>query len=59
MRHRRGPEPLPNGEIDPLESYWYVELKPAPAVPSGPSMSPTAPPLVSDLTSLACPLRDR
>ena len=43
-----GPEPLPNGEIDPLGSYWYVELKPAPVTPSGPSMSPTAPPLIPE-----------
>ena len=43
-----GPEPPPSGEIDPSESYWYVEFRPAPATPSGPSMSPTAPPLVPE-----------
>jgi len=43
-----GPEPSPNGEIDPSQTYWYVEFKPAPATPSGPSMSPTAPPLVPE-----------
>ena len=43
-----GPEPPPNGEIDPSKNYWYVEFRPAPATPSGPSMSPTAPPLVPE-----------
>jgi hypothetical protein len=43
-----GPAPPPNGEIEPAETYWYVEMKPQPATPSGPSMSPTAPPLVPE-----------
>ncbi len=43
-----GPEPPANGAIDPSQSYWYVELRPQPATPSGPSMSPTAPPLVPE-----------
>jgi hypothetical protein len=43
-----GPAPPPNGEIEPSERYWYVEMKPQPATPSGPSMSPTAPPLVPE-----------
>ena len=43
-----GPEPPPNREIDPSRSYWYVEFRPAPATPRGPSMSPTAPPLVPE-----------
>ncbi len=43
-----GPEPPPNGAIEPEESYWYVEMMPRPATPSGPSMSATAPPLVPE-----------
>jgi hypothetical protein len=43
-----GPEPPPNGEIDPSQTYWYVEMRPQPATPSGQSMSPTAPPLVPE-----------
>ena len=43
-----GPAPPPNGEIEPSETYWYVKMKPQPATPSGPSMSPTAPPLVPE-----------
>lgn len=43
-----GPEPPPNGEIEPADTYWYVEMEPQPATPSGPSMSPTAPPLVPE-----------
>ena len=43
-----GPAPPPNGEIEPSETYWYVEMRPQPATPSGPSMSPTAPPLVPE-----------
>jgi hypothetical protein len=43
-----GPEPPPNGKIDPEQTYWFVEYRPAPATPSGPSMSPTAPPLVPE-----------
>ena len=43
-----GPAPPPNGEIEPAETYWYVKMKPQPATPSGPSMSPTAPPLVPE-----------
>jgi hypothetical protein len=43
-----GPAPPPNGEIEPSGRYWYVEMKPQPATPSGPSMSPTAPPLVPE-----------
>ena len=41
-----GAELPPNRELDSSESYWYVEFRPASATPSGPSMSPTAPPLV-------------
>jgi hypothetical protein len=44
----RGPAPPPNGAIDPSETYWYVKMQPQPATPSGPSMSPTAPPLVPE-----------
>jgi hypothetical protein len=43
-----GPAPSPNREIEPSETYWYVEMRPQPATPSGPSMSPTAPPLVPE-----------
>ena len=43
-----GPAPPPNGRIEPSDAYWYVELRPQPATPSGPSMSPTAPPLVPE-----------
>ena len=43
-----GPEPPPSGEIEPAETYWYVELRPRPVTPSGPLMSPTAPPLVPE-----------
>ena len=43
-----GPEPPLNGEIEPSETYWFVEMRPQPATPSGPSISPTAPPLVPE-----------
>ena len=43
-----GPAPPPNSEIEPSQTYWFVELRPRPATPSGPSMSPTAPPLVPE-----------
>ena len=43
-----GPEPPLNGEIEPSETYWYVEMRPQPATPRGQSMSPTAPPLVPE-----------
>lgn len=43
-----GPAPPPNGEIEPTETYWLVEMKPQPATPSGPTVSPTAPPLVPE-----------
>jgi hypothetical protein len=43
-----GPAPPPNREIEPSETYWYVQMQPQPATPSGPSMSPTAPPLVPE-----------
>jgi len=43
-----GPEPPPNLQIEPLKRYWYVVMEPQPATPSGPSMSPTAPPLVPE-----------
>ena len=43
-----GPKPPPNGRIEPGETYWFVEMRPQPATPSGPSMSPTAPPLVPE-----------
>ena len=43
-----GPEPPPNGEIAPSETYWYVEMRPQPSTPSGSPKSPTAPPLVPE-----------
>lgn len=43
-----GPAPPPNGEIEPAETYWLVEMKPQPATPSGAPKSPTAPPLVPE-----------
>jgi hypothetical protein len=43
-----GPEPPPNREIEPSETCWYVQMEPQPATPSGPSLSPTAPPLVPE-----------
>jgi len=43
-----GPAPSPNSPIGPSETYWYVVMEPQPATPSGPSLSPTAPPLVPE-----------
>lgn len=44
----RGPEPPPNGRIEPAETYWYVKMKPQPATPNRPTISPTAPPSVPE-----------
>jgi len=43
-----GPEPPPNRQIEPWKQYWYVVMEPQPATPGGPSLSPTAPPLVPE-----------
>ena len=43
-----GPAPPPNGKIKPAETYWYVKMKPHPATPNRPTVSPTAPPSVPE-----------
>jgi hypothetical protein len=44
-----GPTPVPNGEIQPGDDYWYVAMSPRAATPlPAPTLSPTAPPFVPE-----------
>jgi len=45
-----GPEPPANRVVEPAGSYWYVQMRPAPATPLPPwgTTSPTAPPRVPE-----------
>ena len=44
----RGPAPPPNGDISSTGRYWFVEMKPLPATPGRPPLSPTDVPSVPE-----------
>ena len=45
-----GPKPAENKSINPIQEYWFVNIKPKPAtpIPFFDTPSPTAPPLIPE-----------